>query len=478
MSSAAGVSDSSREYQARSASHRDLFVALIALLIWIPIPIGSNRLWSASILEFGALSICGIWALRYAYRPFVIPQSVRGSRTSLIILLAWLCYGFAQMLPIPSWLGQLVAMRSHGLYSDIPGRSEFEFLYFSLDRGATLSGVLRQCAFVAVFFGVLSLAGRRKRLYTLLIALFAVGFAQALYGLILSFGGDEFGLWNPGHPEATVSGTYVNQNHFAGLLEMTIPAGMGLLLMNRAPSDTGLDFKAVLRSVSATVLGQNGILLFGLVVMFAALILTESRGALGSLSAAIVFAVLLAVFKKGSAARELRIALVASALIVLAVLWLGAGGLKSRLESTGLASNRGDLRELSYQIIADSPVIGTGIGTYRWVLPRYKDERFGSGFYEHAHNDYLEILGEQGVVGFALLFAALGLVFKRVIRAYRGHKDPIVRGALFTTVVGCTSLLLHGFVDFNLQIPANATYFFALLGIGAVATEIGRAPNT
>ena len=102
----------------------------------------------------------------------------------------------------------------------------------------------------------------------------------------------------------------------------------------------------------------------------------------------------------------------------------------------------------------------------------YKDERFGAYFYEHAHNDFLEILIEQGIVGFSLLAAGIILIFVRVVRAFVHRHDPLMRGALFATIAGCVSLMVHGLVDFNLQIPANASYFFVLLGIGVVASEL------
>lgn len=458
----------------RSVTHGDLFVLLILLLIWVPIPIGSNRAWSMALFEAGALSIFGIWALRYAYRPFGIPNSVRELRLALFLLLAWLCFPLMQLLPLPTAFVQSLTGETHELYAAITELSKSESAYFSLDRGVTLSGLLRQCALFAIFFAVLATVTTRNRLVVLMVVFFLVGFGEALYGLILYFGGDELGLWNPGHSSGAVSGTYVNQNHFAGLMEMTIPAGMGLLIMNREQYETGHGIAGGLRSFSSMLLGQRGILLLGLLVMFSALILSTSRGAVGSLGVAVFLAVLITVRRKGTKTRELKAGLSVAALIALAIFWVGADQLSSKLESSGLSSNRGDLRETSYRIFSDSPLLGTGVGTYRWVFPRFKDERFGSGFYEHAHNDYLEILGEQGIIGFSLLAIALGLITAHVVKAYRRRNDPLARGALFATLVGCMSLLIHGFVDFNFHIPGNAAYFSALLGIGVVAVDLGR----
>jgi hypothetical protein len=49
---------------------------------------------------------------------------------------------------------------------------------------------------------------------------------------------------------------------------------------------------------------------------------------------------------------------------------------------------------------------------------------------------------------------------------------------LFAAIGGSVAILVHGLVDFNLHIPANALYFVALLGLGTVAGELGSEPRT
>ena len=75
-------------------------------------------------------------------------------------------------------------------------------------------------------------------------------------------------------------------------------------------------------------------------------------------------------------------------------------------------------------------------------------------------------------MGFSLLAAGIVLISIRIVRAFFRRRDPLMRGALFATIVGSCSLMVHGLVDFNLQIPANASYFFVLLGIGVVASGL------
>jgi O-antigen ligase len=454
-----------------------LFVALLLLLAWAPIPIGSNREWSMALLVAGALGVSGGWLLSYAWRPFVIPGAVRSARASLLLLAAWAAFPLIQLMPLPVGFVQFAGGEVHGLYGQLPMEAANDYASFSIDRGATYSGFLRQCGLIALFASVLVLVTSTMRLRALMGLILLVGFIEALYGLAIFLAGDESALWSPGQAAGTVSGTYVNQNHFAGLMELAIPVGFGLLLSGRSAGEAASGTRDFTRLLSGYVLGIRGVVLFSVLIMAAALILTTSRGGTGSLAVGIAVAIGIAGSKRGLRTREMRVGMMAVALAFIAIFWLGSGKFSEKLEAEGFSSNRAEQRELSYEIIAANPLIGTGVGTYRWIFPTYKDERFGPYFYEHAHNDFLEILAEQGVIGFVLLAAGIGLIFIRVARAYVQRHDPLMRGALFATIAGCVSLLIHGLVDFNFQIPANAGYFFVLLGVGAVASDLRSRPD-
>jgi len=222
-------------------------------------------------------------------------------------------------------------------------------------------------------------------------------------------------------------------------------------------------------------MSHRGIVLFCVLLMTAALIMTNSRGGAGALAIGVTVTIAIAVTRKGIRARELKLGLTIVLVSVIAVLWLGSGQFSEKLQSAGLSSDRGDLAKLTYRMIGEQPALGTGLGSYRWVFPSYKDERFGIYFYEHAHNDYLEVLSEQGIVGFSLLASGVLLILVPMIRAFGGSRDALVRGTLFASIAGCVSLMIHGLVDFNFQIPANAVYFFFLLGLGTVALSLQRS---
>jgi O-antigen ligase len=430
-----------------------------------------------ALLEAGTLFILGVWAVSYTYRPFELPPAIYSARHSLFMLALWLVYPLLQLIPVSIGTAEIAGSGIGTLYGELPSNISTDYAYLTFDRNATVAGFIRQCSIAALFFSILALTTSRSRLRGLLILILAVGFFEALYGLVLYFGGDELGLWNPGQSQVTLSGTYVNQNHFAGLLEITIPVGLGLLLSSWPQHEELPDIRSIPRSLSAFLLSQRAVILFCVLIMTAALIMTESRGGTGALAVGITVAVLIAVWKRGARTKELTLGAMAVVLAAIAIFWLGSGRFAEKLQSAGFSSDRGDLREISYRMISDNPWFGTGLGTYRWVFPSYKDARFGSYFYEHAHNDYLEVLSEQGAIGFSLLALGMLLILLSLIRAFGRRKDPLVRGTLFAAIAGSISFMLHGLVDFNFQIPANAYYFFVLLGLGTVATSLRRKPG-
>jgi O-antigen ligase len=469
-SSWAQSSGSGREHAAPNFA--GLFVAFVALVAWAPIPLGSNRAWSSALLGVLALSMLGVWLTSYALRPFSPHLSIYRPRWIVLLLAAWACYPLVQLIPLTDAVLEWLSPGVHGYYGHAANVEGEVARFLTIDRGATLWSWLWHSSQVAVFLLVLMLLTTPARLRTMLIVIVAVGTLQALYGIVVYLGGDHLGLWDPRYSTQAVSGTYVNPNHFAGLMEITLCAAAGLVVTELSrPSTDGATRHRVL-SASDSLFGWWTLLAFAVLIMCAGLLLSASRGALVAITTALLASCSLSVWFRGMRAPEARLLLGAATVAMVAALWLGASTLVEKMQARGLQSNRPELRELSYEIIHDNPLFGAGAGTYRWILPLYKDERFGTAFYEHAHNDYLELLGDEGIIGFALIATGVLLILRRLVIGLSRRRDPLMRGVLFAAFSGALSLLIHGLVGFNLQIPANATYFFLMLGLGLVATQL------
>ncbi len=108
-------------------------------------------------------------------------------------------------------------------------------------------------------------------------------------------------------------------------------------------------------------------------------------------------------------------------------------------------------------LISAHPVTGSGIGTYGTaILPHWSSTEYSTLLY--AHNDYLQVLADAGVVGALLAILLVGVVGVALARSIH-ITDPGLRGVALGAGVGCIGLLMHSVVDFNLQIPANAIAF-------------------
>ncbi|MEE4242994.1 MAG: O-antigen ligase family protein, partial [Desulfopila sp.] len=107
---------------------------------------------------------------------------------------------------------------------------------------------------------------------------------------------------------------------------------------------------------------------------------------------------------------------------------------------------------------------GAGFGTFVDIFPLYKSIA-NQYVYDHAHNDYLELLTDGGVIGFALaawfVFAVVGNGWKMI--AVRRDNFSILIG--IGALVGISSMLLFAITDFNMHNGADGLYFFFLCGL-------------
>jgi O-antigen ligase len=111
------------------------------------------------------------------------------------------------------------------------------------------------------------------------------------------------------------------------------------------------------------------------------------------------------------------------------------------------------------------------------VYPRYRSF-YTNFFVNQAHDDYVQLLVEMGGLGFAAMLCFLAIVFYRAIpKLKEWWKDPNGAVAL-AAMLGITGILVHSFVDFNLQIPANAALFYVLCTVAAMRSRFAPFRHT
>lgn len=112
------------------------------------------------------------------------------------------------------------------------------------------------------------------------------------------------------------------------------------------------------------------------------------------------------------------------------------------------------------------PLLGWGLGTFPTVYPGYRSF-YTNEFVNEAHNDYAQLLVESGVLGFGVMVWFLALLYRRGLPTSRRWEFKWDGALSLAALLGCSGIVVHSFVDFNLQIPANAAVFYVLCALAA-----------
>jgi O-antigen ligase len=129
---------------------------------------------------------------------------------------------------------------------------------------------------------------------------------------------------------------------------------------------------------------------------------------------------------------------------------------------------------VTLDIIKAHPVIGTGLGAFGVIYTRY-DTRNGLFRLEQAHNDYLQVLSDAGIVGGVLALSFVLLLFYKALSRARS-RDDFRRGVALAALSGCFAVLVHSFFDFTLHTTSNALLFLVLAAIATIDSRVEDAP--
>jgi len=175
--------------------------------------------------------------------------------------------------------------------------------------------------------------------------------------------------------------------------------------------------------------------------------------------------------KEQSRARRVRKAALRGAIAVGVVIVLISGALLlsgpevfTRFLGTPIADDpttgRAHFWRTTVDVIRTYPLSGTGLGSFGTIYPRF-DTRNGQYRLEQAHNDYLQVLSDAGIIGAILGLAFIFILFRRALARRETH-DRFRRAVTTGAMAGCFAALVHSFFDFTLHTTANALLFLVL----------------
>jgi O-antigen ligase len=476
MTARAPRSQAPSRHRHSSSSKRKKDTALAALRVGVLVLLAAGPLLSGAVHEpvfipllvgYGLTGLAS-WSRARADRGQASGASIPELPGNRILLALHLLVLF-QLLPFPPAVLRLVSPGSFAFYNDRLLLPLTAWRPISVSPPDTLRALAFLAAFSLLYATVFREFGSRRWRRRLMFTVVGVGLAITVVGVGLDGDGEAFlqavssnprkiyGLWQPLYNWA-VFGPYVNNSHFAGYAAMA------------AALATGAALGALDRLREAWRSRRHGWLALGgregnafvrwaavVMVLVAGLVASGSRGGV----AAFGLAALVLPFASG---RRRTSAIAVVLLAALGVAWIGLGGIVGAFEARGIRGSRLDLWADMLPLLPDFPVFGLGLNAFSTAYPLYQTV-WPTEWIGEAHNEYLQVLLDLGLVGTLLVGTLLVLVFRAALRgAARGGLDLGLFGALL-------ALAIHNLVDFNWQIPANAATWIAL---GALALNAER----
>jgi O-antigen ligase len=428
------------------------FLTICVMIVLTTLAFGTVHDWALAVFAVTAACLVCFWCL-----DGWVLRSVQLNRNALQWpLLGLIILGLFQLLPLGS------APDDVGL-----GLSLTRTL--TLDRYATQLVLVQLISLFIYFAAVLIFTDSPRRLRILTRTIIIFGFLLAILGLTQSLTGDGTRVyWFRQLTQSTAFGPFINRHHFAGYMELTMALPLGLLFSG------------------SLEVQKRPLYAFALLLMAVSLILTNSRGGMISLTAEVLFVIVVAGpgvsrGERSGADQRLRgILLRAGASLAFAVLLFfgaiatGGSGVFSRLLGTVNAADpttgRAHFWNVTLDVIKHHPLIGSGLGSFGVIYTRYDT---GNGLYrlEQAHNDYLQILADAGIIGGLLGLSFLILLFSKGF-ARRSTDDKFRRGVATGALAGCFAVLVHSAFDFTLHTTANALLFLVLAAIATLGRRV------
>ena len=509
-----------------STRDRRVLGALQGLLLLLPLFLGGRQ----PLAVFVAAAVVGALLIVTARARHDIADAPAAPGVG--VLAAFALLAFFTTVPLPPALLALVspeiARRTAELLPGWPGAGGW-----STWRSLAMDpyGVTLELSRIAIGLGAFSVAvaypwrtddwdvdARAKIVARLLLTVIAGGVLLAALALLEQIAGNGRVLWigEPVAQRGRASGSFVNPNHLAAWLEMTLPVALAYTLALAARlrrrlaravhTGRGMGVRARRAWIAALIAQQRMIwpplaAAFATTLILVAHIATGSRGGGAAL---LVGAVLAAGGAASTAASErLRrwVPMVGALALILVTTGMLAVWATSEPDTTTVESadpglgSRLLVSTAGVAIVRDYPLVGSGLGSWLHAFRPYQEPPVPGGIWDHAHDDYVELVAETGAIGLALaaLFAFL------VARAARGRREtpaasvpstelrwriaPRLEASEWQSALGertllrfglaggVSAVLVHSLVDFGLHLPANLLLLMVLLALLVLSGE-------
>ena len=472
------------------------FNIYLITLVLSPLLFGSVHTYAYTIMSLGVLVGGLLLVIKNIQKdPKTKAYKLQLPHTSLnftfILLLAFL---FFQVIPLPDFLldflspeASIVARKSlpasSALISESPASKWFSLsAYYYPVR----MSIIRWTVYVLFFLGLTQVLNSHRRIELTIFLIVITACFEALYGLAEAYLGSGHIWWFSKSIYDSlndVTGTYINRNHLAGLMEMCVllaAAYAGALSARKKKRQIISDYKASLRGRLSRFLSgeqrfnKRTLILFAGAVIGIGLVFSASRGGMISTAGAMLCMSLFFIFRKHHR-RKGFIILFLFLITSFYALHIGAEYPIGRFKYfyTDIKT-RARLAQKTMDMFDDYKVTGIGVGNFQYAYPKYQAAEDKNRFIRHAHNDWAQFLAEAGGIGFCLFLAGISYYIYQTLQLWRKRTDPfaVCLGVVPFAVI--IAMMIHSYSDFNLHIPANSLTLIAIMAIGYSALHLTR----
>lgn len=322
-----------------------------------------------------------------------------------------------------------------------------------------------------------------RQISRILNILLIVGGLFGIYG-ILQYGGIDFSFWIRNIGRQQVFGLFGNVNFFAEYLIIPLPIAVSLFFASQNK------FKKIL-------------LLIAILAMGISLTVTFTRSSYLGFGASLIFMAILFMTLQGkSFIKENKkfFIIILVAIIIITLLFvipnpLNKSGtviykIKSRISVSQLIQNSYTIKsrisnwKFTTLMIKDNPLLGSGIGTYKYNSLRYQARFLEQGqnrsiypyiFATKTHNEYLQLWAELGIVGLGIFFWLIVSYFYYGLRFIKRVKNRYKQGIIIGLMGAVVAVLIDGIFGFPLHLPATVILFWLVIALTIVTikSEVG-----
>ena len=304
----------------------------------------------------------------------------------------------------------------------------------------------------------------QRQINRIIVSVLIVGTLFGIYG-ILQYNGIDFSFWIGNYGRRKVFGLFGNAGYFAEYLMLTLPIAVSLFLVSKNKITKLL-------------------LLIGILTISSTIVFTFTRTPYLSIVISFIFILFLFLISRGKEFfkenKKIFIVVFLAIIIIISLIVVpnplnkpgtAISKIKGRTSVNKLAQDYSIRRRIATWkfttlLIKDHPLLGSGIGSFKYNSLRYQAKFFDQGdnraLYPYglagrAHNEYLQLWAELGIVGVMifiwLIFANFNYGFKILKREKNRYKQGIIIGLMGSVMAFLVDSLLwfplhHSFTSF------------------------------